>query len=1060
MEHTGSLLDASLNILFVDDDTCVISALARLMRHYPPQCFFSSDVAHAKNLLASQKIDIIVSDLHMPDTDGMSFFAQTAMQYPEIIRIMLTASSEHELLLQAINEGRVWGFINKPWDNNTLLQTLEQAQRTQQLMSQRMNKLYTQMQDDRNELQTIMNSVDDAIITVNDAGLLATMNKAGMDMFLLPQPLLCESHLLTLLPVALNPQYQDDLTALLSVLAEAESSEQHQAISPLLGKRLELTGRRFDGQSFPLLMTVNIMRHQMALKLVIVMSDLSASHQRERQIELSERLKAAILDSALDCIITINKDGEILEFNPAAERTFGYSREEVVGKSLAETIIPYGFRTQHKQGIDVYTSIAEHNSQQQRKEPRQELKALHKDGHEFPIEIAISAIVVEGESLFTAYLRDISQRKEDEQQLKDAKEKAEQASKAKSDFLAVMSHEIRTPMNAILGSLTILSESQQDGEQRRHLDNAQKAGKAMLWLINDVLDYSKIEAGKLALQFNEFDLIPLVEESVSLMYAKAMEGGIELACVFERGLPSRVYGDDVRLRQILLNLLSNAVKFTHSGGAVVTVRQDKDSLIYFDVRDSGIGIDLNATPELFSKFVQADSAYTREFSGTGLGLAISSCLAEAMSGEMGVESQPGQGSCFWFTVKLEAVHAYEALERLPFPSTVQLSEPNHYLRNALSRQLEELDITVEIIQAQDACIQWQGISDFQSCRLLTTKNDAPSSPYLLKPLCYNELINVLSERDSDANDSCQRSETVTIRSHFKGKRLLLVEDSHANQIVAQTMLERAGFYVDIAANGQEAYDAVRQFDYDLVLMDLSMPVMDGAQATRLIRELPGAKACIPILAMTANVMENDLKHCYSAGMNDYIVKPIDKPVMLKTITDHLLTEQPNPHCKKSAMDMTKNGTSLHFKNKVDQKPMLDIYTDHLGAVEFLSANDSDMNEECLLDAGILQQLEIDTSIRVMPVILQRYFSETRQRLVRMESAMEHAECEELRKEAHALKSSSGTLGAVTLQYYAKELENRASLLSSIELEALCLHIQDIGLASMKALSQRYGVPLN
>ncbi|NRB39074.1 MAG: response regulator [Pseudomonadales bacterium] len=1021
MINTASLLDESLSILFIDDDPHVLSALTRLMRAYKPKCFFSPNVSKAKGILAVQKIDIIVSDMYMPETDGVSFFMQIANQYPEIIRIMLTASSEQDLILKAVNEGRIWGFINKPWHNLQFIQTLEQAQHTLRLLSERMHHLYVQIQEDKRELQAVMDSVGEAIITINHEGKLESMNQRGLHMFLLPAPLLPELRLGDLIPESCNQQHSGLLNDILSITDIDSTHDQ-------LGLVNEFTARRQDGVFFPVQLTINSMQFRSQLKWVVVMHDLSHSRQAEKRIKLSETLKDAIYNTALDGIIILDIRGVVQEFNPSAEMIFGVSAQSIIGTTRCETLIPEVLNTQYLHKL----KLSRQSEKSSLLGQRQELLARHNDGHTFPVEIAVTAIEVDGICLFTAYIRDISQRKKHEQQLKAAKVTAENASQAKSEFLAVMSHEIRTPMNAILGSLSILSDTSMDAEQQRHLNNADKSGKAMLCLINDILDYSKIDAGKLVLHCIEFDLIQLVEESISLMQDKAIEAGLVIACIFVFPMPKSVMGDNVRLRQILLNLISNAIKFTRTGGVTITVNILPTGLTHFSICDTGIGIDLAASPYLFSKFVQADTAYTREFCGTGLGLAISSRLSEAMQGEIGVDSQLGQGSTFWFTCLLRPKGENVALNKGALPEKIQLYEPNEILFSALKKQLMHIDVKVEEVSAADdamAMMRWQSETGEQCHYLVDTPDECKDHAFLQKPISFNVLFAALSEIAQVDTVSLKQDLNELHRSLFKGRYILLAEDSQANQIVAQTMLEHAGLIVHTVANGQEAVIAVEHFEYDLVLMDLSMPVMDGAQATRLIKKMP-SRAGLAIFAMTANVMKADLQHCFDAGMDDYIVKPVDKQVMLSVIAEHFLALD-----KKMKRDTTQIS-----------KPLVVIQTP--------AAN------QPLLNLGILDQLIADTSPEVLPIIVERYFVETHQRLQRMQKALDSDGREVIKNESHALKSSSGTLGAVVLQDMARELELLADEMTDDELKHLYQQVDALGQASMQALSTRFGVSLH
>jgi PAS domain S-box-containing protein len=407
---------------------------------------------------------------------------------------------------------------------------------------------------------------------------------------------------------------------------------------------------------------------------------------------------------------------------------------------------------------------------------------------------------------------------------KNSEQRAEAASRAKSEFVANMSHEIRTPMNAVLGVAYLLENTPLSREQKEYVHMIRSSGQVLLGILNDVLDFSKIEAGRMELAPQPFLLREVLDSLSNVMTLPATARGISLAIAAEDNVPAVLVGDAMRLQQILLNLVGNAVKFTERGGVSVRVALDEEEAgdglrLRFAVRDTGIGMDPEQQSRLFSAFNQADASTTRRFGGTGLGLAICRRLAELMGGDISVRSTPGAGSEFVAT--------------LPFG-------------------VAEADAPVEHPALQTVAAQgWM----------------MPETPALQEPPAAT------APEQQDA-------------PRLQGLRLLLVEDHPLNQLVARGMLEHAGASVEVAENGQLAVDRLRDHaaDYDIVLMDVQMPVMDGYEATRHIRHTLGLK--LPVLAMTAGVMQSEKDQCIDAGMDDFIAKPVDVEQMLDTISRH------------------------------------------------------------------------------------------------------------------------------------------------------------------------------
>jgi len=667
------------------------------------------------------------------------------------------------------------------------------------------------------------------------------------------------------------------------------------------------------------------------------------------EVQDQRKFSETLIDFLPDATLVISREGAVIAWNRAMEEMTGIPASTMLGKSNYEYALPfYGER----RPILIDLVLLPHEEFEAKYAQIQRAGSIligetytpNLGGGRYMYATASALHDSQGNIVGAVEtIRDITERKQAEVELQNAKEEAEAANASKSAFLAMMSHEIRTPMNAVIGMSGILLDTELTHDQREFAEIIRTSGDALLGIINDILDFSKIEAGKMDLENQPFDLREVVESALDLIAPRAVEKGLDVAYIFENDVPPAILGDVTRLRQILINLLGNAVKFTEQGELVVSVSRAPASpdtgkpnaiALEFMVRDTGIGIPADRMGRLFQSFSQADSSTSRKYGGTGLGLAISKRLTGLMGGDMWAESTgvPGEGSSFHFTIQTETVAMPERGRRDLHGIQPALNEKRILIvdDNATNRRILTLQLQAWGVQTRDSetpaeALKWikrgdpfdlaildmhmPGMDGVTLAGRIRKQRDAKSLPlvlftslgrreanvdanlfaaYLSKPIKPSQLFDTLAGLFAEQPAAEKRAAPAKLQmdpemAKNHPLRILLAEDILVNQKLALRLLQQMGYRADVASNGIEAVQSVERQPYDVILMDVQMPEMDGLEASRRIcaRWLRGQRPAI--IAMTANAMQGDREMCLEAGMDDYVSKPIRPDELIKAL---------------------------------------------------------------------------------------------------------------------------------------------------------------------------------
>jgi len=882
-------------------------------------------ISDALASIEEDSLDVVLVDWRLPDCEGVDAIATLAAKAPNLPIVVVFPREDEDHVLEALRAGAQDVLSKSRLSGDRMVRTLRVAIQRMQLQKQMPSPDHA-LRESEARIQAIINASLDCIITMDPDGKILQFNPAAEKTFGYSSDEVINKEMGELF---VPPSVQE---------RQRRSFRLFQATGAgsMLGRRVEVPAFRKDGTEFIAEMATQPVTLEGELVFTVFLRDITARKKAEDAVqrEIAERQKVeeelrrerdllrTLMDHLPDFIFSKDTEGHFVTANAELARALKVgSPQELVGKTDFD-FFPKELAERYRE--DDFEVMRSGEPMINREE-----KGADEDGREHwllttKVPLRDKQGKVEG---LVGMSRDITDRIVAQKQLEEAKEAAEAASKAKSDFLANMSHEIRTPMNAVIGMTELLLETQLTKTQREYLSMVDESGAALLDLINDILDFSKIESGKFELEKAEFDLPESVGQAMKTLAVRAHRKNLELACRFSPEVPNVLVGDVSRLRQVIINLVGNAIKFTEDGEVVLTIEpetaNENQVALHFAVKDTGIGIPQEKLDAIFEAFEQADISMTRRFGGTGLGLAISSRLVELAGGRMWVESELGEGSTFHFTMELGIGEAEPETELDPVVvggTPVLVVDDNQTNRIILKEILQNWGMKPTLCDSADAALAKlldEGSTDdfrvlitdvhmpdtdgFQLAArvreeprladlaiIVLTSGDRPGDlarceelkidAHMLKPVNQSELFNaivrILQVTAIEDEAEAEQPEAQATEP-LEGLNVLLAEDTLVNQKLAIGLLKKHGHKVTVANNGREAVELLESQDFDVVLMDVQMPELDGMEATRIIRQREQQSGGhVPIIALTAHALKGDREQCLEAGMDDYLSKPI------------------------------------------------------------------------------------------------------------------------------------------------------------------------------------------